>query len=296
MYNGIIMADWHIHDFAMYNPTPHFRLNQNISAANRIVDIGKVNNAKDLYILGDTVNVPMITPVVYHMVTECFKILVSYYDNIYIILGQHDMNYKGSEDNPDSTFITCLCDISPKIKYMHDKFITVEEKIIYMRNWTPVKKFPVPNGTNIYLSHMSLGMGQELEKDVELGIFGDIHEPVKIGNNYSVSTPYQLYPHQPEDGLVGLLTIDNKGSRYTRVKMDTPELVFLKLKKTEEYKSNPTFSMDENTKTSILSSESIYTMIDEMILKESLTDIHNLIDKSNLPQPITLNSYLSLCT
>ncbi len=235
----VIVADVHIDDYSYYNPSgseyesmrlegnPYkYRLNQCLTLAEAIVKCCKLSGINKVALLGDTLNKPRSSPRIVNTLKKFIKTLTAELD-VYYILGQHDMDTKTLEVDPMDTFMSIIDD--PKLHYMHNKDLNLGNCICRFRNWQPVEEYDFGE-CDVALGHVSLGFGQTPVGNYKVGLFGDIHEPQdvvhkyegsEVGIDYSIGTPYQHFPSQPEEGLIGLLDCSSGKPEYKRVKSDS---------------------------------------------------------------------------
>ncbi len=90
----LITSDIHIDDYPQFNPETSYRLNQFITLAHRYVEIAKKDGIKVLFMAGDIINKPRPRPKEIHVLDQFLSILSSYFDKIYYVLGQHDVDTK----------------------------------------------------------------------------------------------------------------------------------------------------------------------------------------------------------
>lgn len=232
----ICISDIHIDNYQYFNPTEEefnemelqgekndYRLRQCLTFAGALCKYGAKNGINKLFLLGDIINKPRTSPKVFHTLKKFIETLSKQY-YIYYILGQHDMDSKEMELDPENTYISAFD--GPHLWYMHGKTIELDGLRMKFLNWVPKKEVDYSN-CDIALGHLSLGLSQKPVGDYKLGIFGDIHNPIEIphefedkivGKDYSVGTPYQLYPSQPEKGVFGVL--DTEKVEFSRVESD----------------------------------------------------------------------------
>ena len=149
-------------------------------------------------------------------------------DNIYYILGQHDLYHRESNDEFNSHF-NLLID-NPRLIYAHGKEISINNKTFFFSNWIENKKKKVlPNNqVDYWLGHSTLGLfNSELDFDNTLfkkGLFGDIHKPYEKDNYMSVGVPYQQT--LSDDVNIGFCIIDTDNDSVTRVKSEDENHIF----------------------------------------------------------------------
>lgn len=242
----LVISDYHIDNYRNYSPTnedydnqglvgpkDNFRLNQSVTFAKALVQYGMKNNIKNLFILGDFLNRANSGPKIVNTGAEVITILRSWF-TLYYILGQHDLASRANDVDPYDTFMTIyskLHGVNP-MYYVHNKGINFintkgEEVLVRFKNFqfnTEVVDF---GECDVACGHLSLTLGQRSSGTHKLGIFGDIHDLVQDNNeaggiDYSVGTPYQHFPSQPEEGHFGILDISDKGNlRFSRILSDS---------------------------------------------------------------------------
>lgn len=233
----ICISDIHIDDYRHYNPSDEefhnlglcgvpkdYRLNQCLILAAALVNFGQKNGIRDLFLLGDMYNTAILHPKVYWTGKKFVNTLSEWF-KIRYILGQHDMAVKVDDIEPENTFVRSLD--NPNFIYMHRKFEEIDGIRMKFMNWVPQTEIDF-NNCDIALGHVSIGLSQVPIGNYSLGIFGDIHdlteiphmyEGVRTGTDYSIGTPYQLYPAQDELGHIGLLDLENMS--FSRIESDS---------------------------------------------------------------------------
>lgn len=231
----LITADWHINNYKNYNSSVGFRLGQFIKLAYQTVEIGKKQGCPILVIAGDFIDIPILSPKIQHVVKGCIDILKGGFDKIYYILGQHDLDTKGTI-NKDDTILSL---------YDDDKFIYADHKILKyngvkvgFQNWTSQQDTSWIDGkVDVLIGHYTKSnlFGQEIDDSkFDLMIHGDIHNDQVIGKFVSICNPIQKDMSSAESG--SMIVYDTLTKIWNRVKTDEPHTKYLRIEYTRDPK------------------------------------------------------------
>lgn len=309
MSKVLLTSDVHVDDWIQYSPTPDYRLNEYDFLGLRYVYLINQHNCPWIFFCGDTINRPDVSPKAFHKVSNIvINILNNTNANIGFICGQHDLDSKMETVNISDTYITTLCNYNPnRVYYLHDRYVTVDDKLIYCSNYIPIEEYVLPKEVDVFLGHVSLGFGQTISGKRKISFCGDIHtveshnHPDCLLGDHTLGTPVQLYPDQmPNGGIITLLDMGDLSFERIPTSGELPNggwHSFLNLKDTDDYKDiiNKQLEGEEYEKlldaANSLSSKSINLMadIEENVKSQSLEHIHNMIDKSRQPMPISFN-------
>jgi len=288
------VSDLHFGRWIRNNPEKDFRMKvQPQKLSERLVEVMKENESKDLFILGDLIDNWNEDPEVQNVLLNFIKNIVDQIPGLKIryILGQHDMfirdNFK-----IDASYVHLMTNIFPdKFIYGHDTYFEINGTTFYMSNFkrgnkpiTPEKK------VNIFLSHITLGSPKLKldESNFDLCIAGDIHSCYDNGKLHSCCTPYQLYPSEEKIGYITEITLNGSSSSSRRIKSDSDNFEFLKFDPITRRK----VKKGEETQELTLDESDILKMISEEVEKEGLTSIHESM-KSSIPTPINFKFTLN---
>jgi len=309
MSKWIISADWHISDYPDYNFKEGARLEQFITLAHRLVELGKNYGSETLVIAGDLVDAPTMQPHVLHVVQDVLTILKSGFTHIYYILGQHDLETKSKTHDKKYTAVSLFDD--DKFIYMNHKVITDGNCKIGFQNWN---KGEVQD-TDWLTEHLdylighytkSSMFGQEIDDTkFDWMIHGDIHNDQELGKFISVGNPIQKDMSSLSDGSIIILDTVNKS--FERVRIDEDHSRFLRMNYTDKFEDEGFHGPLQYyiyRPTSIVNGEALeiklpeWTDIEDLILKcvseNNLTDIHNRCQTECLPyRDIDFNFQLS---
>lgn len=224
-----IIGDIHLNTYKSYSFYNGFRDEQFIRAANRVVQISKENNSKILFIAGDLIDSPIIKPRAQHLLEKFLKILANYYDKIYYILGQHDVNSKVKDWDYEDTIINLFNDFKV-MEYVNKETIEIDGKKIYCQDWIPSNNVTCPEGTDLFVSHVTLSplFGIDIDKSkFKLGIFGDIHSIYDEDNCHTIGGFLQKSMSDAPYGQVVSVDLDdltwkrdsliNKDNKFLRI-------------------------------------------------------------------------------
>jgi len=284
----LITADIHLNDYSRYNITPRFRLNQFIKLAHRYVELAKENDCKELILLGDTVDKPTNRPYIVNTLYNFIGILTSYFDNIYFILGQHDLDSKTNDVNTEDTILSIFAD-NPKFHYMHKKLMEIDGCKLGFSDWLPDPDVSWIEGKVDYLlTHFTKSemFGQDIDES-KFGkmIHGDIHNDQVINQYISVGNPIQHDMNSQANG--SCIILDTLDKSWKRIRTDEDHSRFLRIKYTR-VNEDEGFSEDnltyfiymppqvkvEHRTTELPSWSNIEELVRTVIHDNNLSDIH----------------------
>ena len=285
MTKCIVLSDIHINDWQ--SEVPGSRLNNYLKLAEIVKDKVVELNAPWVFIAGDIIERPILPP---HVVTVLHKFLLKILESgckIGYILGQHDQNSRELEDLKD-TYLNVFTD--DKVVYLHQESLMIDGKKLYFENFTRSMEVNPLQESDIYISHVTLGRQAVHNDKFKLGIFGDIHDVVDIGNMHSVCPPICNHAHEYPYGVIGILTIDETPT-FERWIYDKEFKIFPKLEKVEKKKIEKEGLTEEDKKViDILSYDhDFYKDIEEAVKAVGLSEIHHDIDMTGAPEPISLD-------
>lgn len=248
MKNIIITADVHLACYTQYNlfGDPEFRSKQFIRFANRLIEVAKENNASILIIAGDLIERPLLSSYEQHLLFDFIEVISSYFDKIYYINGNHDLAHRQEVVEYVDSVIN-IYDRFGKMQYMHDKSIDIYGKNFYFRDYIHGDIPPCPDGTDVFIGHITIGggplKGQKFlnPNSFKICIAGDIHKPIDSKKIYSVGCPLQKNLSDPPEGTIGILDVESL--KYRRVPTATETCKFLRI-----YRSGEEKDPDEYTK------------------------------------------------
>lgn len=286
MQKIVVLADIHIDDYR--SETPGARLNNYIKLAEIIRDKTKELQAKWIFIAGDILNRPVSPPHVLAVLDKFFKILLESEAKIAFITGQHDQNVKELENLKD-TYLGIFCD--SRIYYANKHSMTIEGTKIYFENFTRSNEVDPGQESDVFISHVTLGMQKVHNEKFKLGIFGDIHDAVDIGNMHSVCPPICIHAHEKAKGVIGILTVGDGEPKFERFEYDPEFKIFPKLEREyREVKTKTDLSESDKEVIDILSCDhDFYKDINATVEKLGLSDIHREVDTSHAPEPVSLD-------
>lgn len=299
----LVLGDIHIGDYPRYNGVTN-RLKQFDKLADRlcarIVD-DPLNTASDVIIAGDLLLSCVMKPRAVHCVKTFIEKLCNRFENVYYILGNHDVDIKlrkfyGQEDD---TLITLL-DSIPNFKYMHDKHEMIEGVDFYFMDWIRGSEVPLTQKSDIFISHINLmpRFGQQVDNKLfKLGIFGDYHARFQTENMITTGTPIQHYVSDPTDPEVIILDVDNGNFEWKRVPIQNNGYEFLRIFK-EENAPRALGSLDVVVKAKVIEKKpefeklkvSLDSKLDTILEERGLKDIHaNVLSVTGDIEPIDMN-------
>lgn len=242
MNNMLLSSDWHIDDYSRYNLIPGFRLEQFVKLAHRTVEIGKENNCRSLTLAGDLLNRSVNFPEVLHVLVEVLDILSKGFEDIYYVLGNHDISSKSNNHSKLNSVITAFTAKYSNIHYMHQKCIKLHNgKTMAFSNWMKDVSFEFTevDKVDFFVGHSSFTMvfrGQYLDTSkFRIGFLGDIHNSGTKDNCYSINVPIQ---HNMGDERKGsMIVFDPDTESVKRVLTDPDNSKFLMMEYTTDKNS-----------------------------------------------------------
>lgn len=301
MTKVIVTADIHLDKYLKDNKYQGYRDDQFIMLAKRLIEEGKLQNTKILFIAGDLIDKPVNKPEVLHLFKRFLGVLGEYFDKIYYVLGNHDCNQRSNEEFDLSTYISLFND--DKFIYMNDKYLSynsnnkdliIKDKVhddkdlntiyIYFLDFQYEKKI-IPRDCDIFISHITIDdkFGQEVDNSkFKLGLFGDIHSPIDKENYKSISSPLQRGFQDYHTGMFGVLDLDTL--EYKRVATDSDNYKFMKVRRS----SDPSISRIKDTENLFIREDKEVKISNKITLnnqdytldKVNNTKILNIIDNS----------------
>lgn len=300
MQRFIVLGDIHIGDYPRYNGVTN-RLEQFSKLADRLClkSGDDLDSASDVIIAGDLLLNCVMKPRVMHCVKEFIEKLSKRFDNVYYILGNHDVDIKLKRFNGADSFVT-LFDSVTNFHYMHDKHLKVEDVDFYFLDWIHSDEIPLQDTSDIFISHINLmpRFGQVVDnKKFKLGIFGDYHARIEVDNMITTGTPIQHYISDPTEPGVVILDIDGDKFNWKRIPIETPQYKFLKIFK-EENAPSPLGPFDVVVKARKVEKKpefdklkvSLDSKLDELLEERGLTKIHqNVLNVTGEMEPMDMN-------
>jgi DNA repair exonuclease SbcCD nuclease subunit len=240
----LITSDIHIHDLQTYSTLDErgvpSRLNDYIQLSKDLVQISLENKVEAVFLAGDLVHSSSPRPMVLNTVREFLETLGSIGIPIFIIVGQHDMDTKGDNNDRVNSVVTSLVEGLDHIHYVVDEAVIPLGKMkVYCRSWksgeVDIQSFPK---ADIFLGHGLVidakdvhghifGSGfsvPQLQEKYRLSIIGDIHEPHEYGEKNKVLIPGQPIQSNFTSGTPGvwIANIPSTGSvKLQHLKQDT---------------------------------------------------------------------------
>lgn len=294
----LITADIHIDDYSSYNYTDKFRLNQYIKLADRLVEIGKQYNCREIWILGDLINKPTSRAYVLHIARQFLKILSSDFEKIRIILGNHDLDSKSQNLDKINSQVT-LFDI-PNMEYMDKVIRVIDNHSFAWMNWYPDQDLSWLGDKHIdvLLGHYTKSdlFGQDIdESKFDLMIHGDIHNRQEIGKFISVGNPIPIdFNSLIEDADV--LILNTEKITWERILVDPDHSRFLQMHYTEDkglegfhgsleyYVYRPKLSLNqEQSQEKSITWNDIDQLISKLCEQNNVLDIHGKVESNCVP-------------
>lgn len=221
----LVTSDIHIDDFRLYNVEDKSRLKQYYILLDKILQLKGQLGAEEIVLAGDITNKPVNPPYINKVLMDFLKGLSDNFKNVYIILGQHD-SYQKTTGKEVSSLVSLLSSWKPNIKYVHDQYIQFGNRTAYFSDFSYAKEVITPQRkVDAFFSHVTLpvGMikGQEIdETNFELGMFGDIHDHIKVGKCYSIGTPVQVGRTEIKTHTIGVWDTDTNTFERVPINQD----------------------------------------------------------------------------
>ena len=203
MYKGIIASDLHLDSHPKRTPTRDFRLQQSFIVVDNIIQLAKREGATNfLWLAGDIVDKHDHDSVTHHVVKECLQKLADSFDEVYFILGNHDiLNRSVSAESRDGdlkfSYITLY---KPSSFIYADREVIEREGLrIGFRNHTSAAELDLSylegNPVDILVTHISRAYTDKCEYDIQRyddslvrgNVFsGHIHQSRTRGKDVSI--------------------------------------------------------------------------------------------------------------
>ena len=163
---------------------------QSRDLADRLVEYCKLNDIHYLFIAGDIIDKAIDRPEISHAVKYVFNAFSKYFEQVYYILGQHDMSVNPIGEIKDTDTLITLFEF-PNVFYGNGKIITLGNTKIGMANFSRNSEYKLPEYVDLYITHFTISnkFGQTIDQS-KFGtmIAGDIHHKVDIGNMHSIGS------------------------------------------------------------------------------------------------------------
>lgn len=197
MTDFVIISDLHLD---IYDN----RLEKYLELADVLVQKCKEESSKELIIAGDILNRSTCPPAVLYTLEEFIRRLTENGIKISYVLGQHDYDKKDISEDLSNTYLGMM-----NMEYVGQTHRNVEGIDVYFKDFERTDCVE-PEQCDILIGHVSLGFQDIDQSRIRyIGICGDIHKPLRIGNCVSVSPPMQIHAAEPQQGYYVSLKIDN---------------------------------------------------------------------------------------
>lgn len=295
----LITADVHIDDFPSYNYEKKSRLNQYITLANRIVELGKIHNCSEVWILGDLVNKPTSRGYVLHVAKQFLKILSNNFEYVRIILGNHDSDSKSQSLDFNTSQVTLLD--YPNLVYMDKKIMEIDGHLIGWMNWYPTQdlEWLEDKHLDVLLGHYTKSdlFGQDIDDSkFDIMIHGDIHNRQEIGKFISVGNPIPIDFNSLCDDA-DVLIFDTESLKWSRVLVDPDHTRFLQMHYTENkaeegfhgpleykvYKPRINFTDEESSQEKSVTWNDIDQLIRRLCEEDKILYVHDKVESNCVP-------------
>lgn len=321
MTKYIVASDVHIHNHPRHNlfNDPDFRLNQFITLANRLVQIGEQNGADHIILGGDQSHHALVPPEVGHVIREFISILSKGYKTVEYILGNHDINIRSQKPGRKSSILPLLSEF-PNVHYMDNQVIQRDGLSWGFSDYRLKQDFTfIEDKVDILVGHVTiLPNGQEYDKTkFKVLLAGDIHahgivRGTKDGEGHSIKIGVPLQNNLGDQVETNVLLLDTEKDPKEGILSDSPiyieklpviteEFQFLRLmyEDHELYDSSNDYHVaykrrtvtNEDIRSNITKTVDIYQIIDQVITDNDLNVIHNEVvsNTNDIPDQVDLN-------
>ena len=203
MYKGIIASDLHLDSHPKRTPTRDFRLNQSYTIIENIISLARKEGATDfLWLAGDIVDKHDHDSTTHHVVKECLQKLADGFDEVYFILGNHDiLNRSVSAESRDGDSNFSYITLYKPSKFVYADRIVIEREglRIGFRNHSSAAELDLDflggEPVDILVSHISRAYSDHCEYDIQRypedlvrgNLFsGHIHQSRVMGKDVSI--------------------------------------------------------------------------------------------------------------
>ena len=222
----LITADLHVGDYQTYNPTQFFRLNQFNKLAEVLVEKCKENDAKELWIAGDLLQVGRPAPIVMYTLKKFLRNFTSNGIKVRTILGNHDVTVRSENTDFNEydkySLVSLLRDTDVNI-YLDD-VVDIEGKKVYFKSWVPSNSFDSKDA-DILIAHgdVSPKLSPFSNSYIDVSKYkrafvGHIHKPYDSEIFVSPGTPIQ---HSYSDDInTSVILYDTETNLYNRIPIE----------------------------------------------------------------------------
>lgn len=289
--NGLVIADLHVRKDERFSPEEGYRLKiQPLKLLERMKRLISEKNIGFIVILGDLLDTPASLPEENTVLNQMFSEMNTWNIPIYYILGQHDVNlnkYNSNDlDYSTRSNVNVLSKYYENIYYAHDEYADWNGKKVYFSNFSDPIIYPKEK-VNLWLTHCSIGFVKIEENMFDLMVAGDIHDHLRVGNCYTVGTPYQHKAHEQKVGVIGFLEIKEDNINFERLPSDDENFKFLRFDSPK--KEFETVDEKGNKVVVDLTSSTFNNELNRVLNERNLMNIHRKVDTTNAPNPVNLN-------
>lgn len=306
----LVTGDNHIGQYRNYNITPNGRLYQFLDIAGLLVERAQELGINKLILAGDTLNIPINPSHVNKVVDNYFKILLTHFEDIYVIYGQHDMVTKSSEQIESDSDLSRIFRWSDRVHYMNKKFLKDSDHTIYFQNWTKEQDIShLEEQVDLMIGHLTIPFGVVRGQTIDnskfkLGIFGDIHKQIQVGNLVSTGCLTQIKSDEQLDGT--FITYDTETRTHEVHLLDPerkvvprlvitkyPELAGPNVEENTYYIYRPDSVRVESQDIELPDWAKIEELVQEVMRSHEILDLHNLIKSKVDYRPINFDFQLN---
>lgn len=294
----LAIADVHLHDYPQRNSFQFQRLYQGSRiVAKNIIEVGKREGADYIAFCGDLIEKSIIRP---YVMAEAYRFLhsiMSEFKEGWIIWGNHDIDAKSSDQVMTDSCLALF--LPPNLKYMHQKQITLEGKVLGFNNWQPDINLEWVNGKLdmlfthariCYKKDSDLFQSQYLdETKFDIAFCGDIHRPGQIGKYVSIGIPQRCKMSDGEETTGVLIDLETGDWKWVNLNPEDNLMKFQYVNQPELegwnesfkvwniYKPNTDKLIDPTTNLKVSGWEKIESLVDNAIKGSGLEEIHQQV-------------------
>ncbi len=294
----LAVADVHLHDYPQRNSFQFQRLYQGSRiVAKNIIEVGKREGADYIAFCGDLIEKSIIRP---YVMAEAYRFLhsiMSEFKEGWIIWGNHDIDAKSSDQVMTDSCLALF--LPPNLKYMHQKQITLEGKVLGFNNWQPDIDLEWVNGKLdmlfthariCYKKDSDLFQSQYLdETKFDIAFCGDIHRPGQIGKYVSIGIPQRCKMSDGEETTGVLIDLETGDWKWVDLNPEDNLMKFQYVNQPELegwnetfkvwniYKPNTDKLIDPTTNLKVSGWEKIESLVDNAIKGSGLEEVHQQV-------------------
>lgn len=291
----LIVSDIHIHDYPQRNPSPLYRLHQTRIVAQNIIKAAKETDCGVLCIAGDLIEKSIVRPYVQSEVKFFLDTLMAYFEEGFIIFGNHDQDNKSSDQSMSDSCISVM--MPTNMYYADSKILKRGNSTIAFSNWKPQFDLGwIKEKVDLLITHATISYSstdivksQVLdESKFDLCISGDIHKPAQAGKYISIGIPQRCKMSDSEQ-ITGVifdcetkkwnwvdLNPDQNLMKFEYTSIQSEEGWYEDIQTWKVYRPASNLTKRANT-IQIPAWEEVNHLISDIIIQNNLQDIHTSV-------------------